>query len=86
LQDELWSRVVQAAVAQSSPVLALAVSGMNDVLNPQGSRIYTGRVVEPHPGCGMDTDGEAEDRRNSVPKSKLRQALSIEIKSRRRLT
>ena len=25
LQDELWSRVVQAAVAQSTPVLALAV-------------------------------------------------------------
>jgi hypothetical protein len=36
LQDELWSRVVQAAVAQSTPVLALAVSGMNDVLNSQG--------------------------------------------------
>ena len=36
LQAELWSRVVQAAAAQSTPVLALAVSGMNDVLNSQG--------------------------------------------------
>jgi len=54
LQAELWSRVVQAAAAQSTPVAALAVSGMNDVLNSQG---YTGRVGEPHPGCGMDTDG-----------------------------
>src|SRR6516162_3884038 len=35
LQAELWSRVVQAAAAQSTPVLALAVSGMNDVLNSQ---------------------------------------------------
>src|SRR6516162_11626267 len=36
LQAELWSRVVQAAAAQSTPVAALAVSGMNDVLNSQG--------------------------------------------------
>ena len=36
LQTELWSRVVQAAAAQSTPVKALAVSGMNDVLNSQG--------------------------------------------------
>src|SRR5215510_4035396 len=36
LQAELWSRVVQAAAAQSTPVVALAVSGMNDVLNSQG--------------------------------------------------
>ena len=35
LQTELWSRVVQAAAAQSTPVKALAVSGMNDVLNSQ---------------------------------------------------
>ena len=28
LQAELWSRVVQAAAAQSTPVAALAVSGM----------------------------------------------------------
>src|SRR5215467_3127473 len=36
LQAELWSRVVQAAAAQSTPVAALAVSGMNHVLNSQG--------------------------------------------------
>src|SRR6516164_9534401 len=36
LQAELWSRVVQAAAARSTPVVALAVSGMNDVLNSQG--------------------------------------------------
>ena len=36
LQAELWSSVVRAATAQSTPVAALAVSGMNDVLNSQG--------------------------------------------------
>lgn len=35
LQEALWSRVVHAAGAQPSPVLALAVSGMNDVFNTQ---------------------------------------------------
>ena len=55
LQDELWSRVVQAAVAQSTPVLALAV--FRHERCTEFARIYTGRVGEPHPGCGMDTDG-----------------------------
>lgn len=36
LQNELWSAVQAPASAQPSPVLALAVSGMNDVLNSQG--------------------------------------------------
>jgi uncharacterized membrane protein len=36
LQAELWSRVVHVATAQPTPVVALAVSGMNDVLNSQG--------------------------------------------------
>jgi hypothetical protein len=36
LQDELWSSVVGAATAQPTPVVTLAVSGMNDVLNAQG--------------------------------------------------
>jgi hypothetical protein len=36
LQSDLWSAVAPAAKAQPSPVLALAVSGMNDVLNSQG--------------------------------------------------
>jgi hypothetical protein len=36
LQTELWSTVLESAALQPTPVLALAVSGMNDVLNSQG--------------------------------------------------
>jgi len=36
LQDQMWSIVRAAAGAQPSPTIALAVSGMNDVLNSQG--------------------------------------------------
>jgi hypothetical protein len=36
LQAELWSAVVRAATTQQTPVVALAVSGMNDLLNSQG--------------------------------------------------
>jgi hypothetical protein len=36
LQTELWSAVRAPAAAQPTPMLALAVSGMNDVLNSQG--------------------------------------------------
>jgi hypothetical protein len=36
LQAELWSAVHVPASAQPSAVVALAVSGMNDVLNSQG--------------------------------------------------
>jgi hypothetical protein len=36
LQTELWSAVLAPAAAQPTPMLALAVSGMNDVLNSQG--------------------------------------------------
>jgi len=36
LQKNLWSTVAGPATAQPSPVIALAVSGMNDVLNSQG--------------------------------------------------
>jgi hypothetical protein len=36
LQDELWTAVLPAAAARPTPVTALAVSGMNDVLNSQG--------------------------------------------------
>jgi len=36
LQTELWSAVRTPAGAQPTPMLALAVSGMNDVLNSQG--------------------------------------------------
>jgi len=35
LQNELWA-AVRGAAAQPTPVVALAVSGMNDVLNSQG--------------------------------------------------
>ena len=36
LQSEMWSEVQAPAQAQPTPVIALAVSGMNDVLNSQG--------------------------------------------------
>jgi hypothetical protein len=36
LQTELWSKVQNHATAAPTPVLALVVSGMNDVLNSQG--------------------------------------------------
>jgi hypothetical protein len=36
LQSEMWSTVQAPAMAQPSPVIALAVAGMNDVLNSQG--------------------------------------------------
>jgi hypothetical protein len=36
LQNEMWSIVRQAGLAHPTPPLALAVSGMNDVLNSQG--------------------------------------------------
>lgn len=36
LQADLWTTVQRAATAQPSPVIALAVSGMNDVINAQG--------------------------------------------------
>jgi hypothetical protein len=35
-QDALWVAVLAPAAAQPTPVVALAVSGMNDVLNAQG--------------------------------------------------
>lgn len=36
LQDALWSAVTAPAAAQSTALMALVVSGMNDVLNSQG--------------------------------------------------
>ena len=36
VQTELWSAVLAPAAAQPTPMVALAVSGMNDVLNSQG--------------------------------------------------
>jgi hypothetical protein len=36
LQAELWSTVSPAASSQPTPVVALAIAGMNDVINSQG--------------------------------------------------
>jgi hypothetical protein len=36
MQDELWAAVSKPAMAQPTPVVALAVAGMNDVINSQG--------------------------------------------------
>jgi hypothetical protein len=36
MQSELWSAVQAPAAVQPTPVVALAISGMNDVLNSQG--------------------------------------------------
>jgi hypothetical protein len=36
LQSELWSALQSPAAAQPTPVVALAITGMNDVLNSQG--------------------------------------------------
>jgi hypothetical protein len=36
LQDQMWSVVARDAAAQPTPIIGLAVSGMNDVLNRQG--------------------------------------------------
>jgi hypothetical protein len=52
LQNEMWSVVQGAARAQPTPTMALAVAGMNDVLNRQGytqaawwNRIPTGAWI-----------------------------------------
>ena len=37
LQNELWSAVRAPAAAQPTPIVALAVAGMNDVLNPRAT-------------------------------------------------
>ena len=36
LQADLWSAILAPAATQPTPVVALAISGMNDVLNSQG--------------------------------------------------
>jgi hypothetical protein len=36
LQSELWATVREAGMAQQTPIIALALAGMNDVLNAQG--------------------------------------------------
>ena len=54
LQTELWSAVLSPAGAQPTAVVALAVSGMNDVLNSQD---YPGWILEQNPSFGMGFDG-----------------------------
>jgi hypothetical protein len=46
LQDDLWSAVRAPAAANPTPIVALAVSGMNDVLNSQGYTLaaYRNRI------------------------------------------
>ncbi len=36
LQNEMWSKVESAAAAEPNPVMAVVITGMNDVLNTQG--------------------------------------------------
>jgi hypothetical protein len=43
LKAELWTSVVHAATAQPTPVMALLISGMNDVLNSQGNTLAAWR-------------------------------------------
>ena len=55
LQSDLWSAVQTPAAAQPTFMVALAVSGMNDVLNSQGytQAAWWNRI----PGCGVGSDG-----------------------------
>jgi hypothetical protein len=53
MQNDLWSAVQAPAIAQPNPVLALAVAGMNDVLNSQGytQAAWWNRI--PHAAWGL---------------------------------
>jgi len=53
LQAEMWSAVQVPATAQPTPLIALAVSGMNDVLNSQGytQAAWWNRI--PHSAWGL---------------------------------
>jgi hypothetical protein len=53
LQTDLWSTVKTPAMAQPTPVIALAVAGMNDVLNSQGytQAAWWNRI--PHAAWGL---------------------------------
>src|SRR5262245_17040387 len=48
LQSELWSAVRAPAAAQPTPVMALVVQGMNDVLNSQGYTLAAWRNRIPY--------------------------------------
>ena len=55
LQGELWAAVRGPVAAQQTPVTALAVAGMNDVLNSQG--LYSGGILESNSDCRMVSIG-----------------------------
>lgn len=55
LQAELWSLVQARATVSPTPVIALAVLGMNDVLNSQGYTQFAWR--NRIPCCSMGSDG-----------------------------
>jgi hypothetical protein len=48
-QDEMWTAVSQPALGQPDPVVALAVGGMNDVINSQGYTLAAWRNRIPAP-------------------------------------
>ena len=58
MQTEMWATVRGPALAQPSPITALVVAGLNDVLN---SRVYAGGLVEPDSGGRMGPDGIDRD-------------------------
>ena len=60
LQIELWSAILAPAGANPNPVVALTVSGLNDVLNSQG--LHPGRVLESNPDGGLGFDGRDRPR------------------------
>jgi hypothetical protein len=74
LQNEMWSTVQSAAKEQPTPVAALAVAGMNDVLNRQGytqaawwNRLPTGAwilMIVLAVSCSILTGYRALDRRS----------------------
>jgi hypothetical protein len=53
LQTELWASVSQAAASQPTPVTALAVAGMNDVINSQGYALAAWRNRLPAEPWGL---------------------------------
>jgi hypothetical protein len=63
LQAEMWSAVQDPGVAQPSPVIALAVAGMNDVFELAG--IHPGGMVESHSRVGLELD----DNDHHLPQS-----------------
>jgi hypothetical protein len=73
LETELRSAVVNSGAVASTPVIALAVSGMNDVLNSRGYAVAARQTWDP--GGGMESAGsnrhylrpDARDWRTECP-------------------